>query len=372
MTSVVDSDQKANRAAPRSTRNSLPLRARVILPLCAGLLFGLAVHRLWFAEAETRPYVEFRGQTMGTSYSVKVATANLGETERTDLAHEIEEQLERVDALMSTYRPDSEISRFNDHASREPFSVSPDTMEVLMVALAMSRASGGAFDITVGPLVAAWGFGATDRPPAPPSEAERRKLAESVGYTQLAYDTVARKLTKSHPGLVCDLSAIAKGYGVDRVVRVLQARGHSNHLVEVGGELRAGGNKLDGEPWRVGIERPDTFERSSHEVVALRDIALATSGDYRDYYEVGGERISHTIDPRAGRPIRHHLASVSVLHPEAVWADALATTLNVLGPDEGFTWAVEQQLAALFLVRESKGVFRSLATPAFAARRLSD
>ncbi|MCP5045131.1 MAG: FAD:protein FMN transferase [bacterium] len=355
-----------------TTERTLPSRARVMLPLCAAVLLGLAVHRLYVAEVEPRPYVEFYGRTMGTTYSVKVASDTITDAERADLAREIETQLEVVNALMSTYRSDSELSRFNAHASVEPFALSRETVEVFAVALQVSERSAGAFDVTVGPLVAAWGFGATERPPGPPSEEELRELAARVGYAKLTLDEEDGTLRKIHPAVQCDLSAIAKGYGVDLVARALEEQGYENHLVEVGGELHAHGRKLDGEPWRVGIELPDSLTRSSHEVVRLHDVSLATSGDYRDYYEVDGERISHTIDPRIGRPIRHNLASVSVLHPEAVWADALATTLSVLGPEQGFAWAVEQQLAALFLVRESEGVFKSLATPAFETLRQAD
>ncbi|NNL67562.1 MAG: FAD:protein FMN transferase, partial [Myxococcales bacterium] len=158
-------------------------------------------------------------------------------------------------------------------------------------------------------------------------------------------------LAKARPAIACDLSAVAKGYAVDELARALGALGHERFLVEVGGELRGRGGHLDGAPWRVAIEAPVTLDREIHRVLALRDLSMATSGDYRNYYEQDGRRISHTLDPRSGRPIEHRLASVTVLHPEAVWADAWATALNVLGPDEGYTVAVEQGLAAYFIVR---------------------
>ncbi|MDP6979921.1 MAG: FAD:protein FMN transferase, partial [Myxococcota bacterium] len=233
----------------------------------------------------------------------------------------------------------------------------------------VSRDSGGAFDVTVGPLVAAWGFGATDRAPEPPSDAEREALEERVGFAKLRVDPEGNTLSKLHPDVSCDLSAVAKGYGVDRIALLLERKGHRDHLVEIGGELRAKGTRLDGRVWRVGIERPDALTRTSREIIDLRNISLATSGDYRDYYEVDGRRISHTIDPRAGHPIDHRLASVSVLHPQAAWADALATTLNVLGPHAGFRFAEERNLAALLLLREGDGEFHDLATSAWQALR---
>lgn len=346
-------------------RRTLDTRTRIALPLCAALLLGLAIHRLIVADPNEHRYVEFTGLTMGTTYSVKVATEDLGEPARAALAHEIETQLERVDALMSTYRPDSEISRFNRHASRDPFPFSDETIEVFRIARRVSEMTDGAFDITVGPLVAAWGFGATDHPPEPPTASEQLELEQRVGYQKLVFDPVHARVAKSDPRIECDLSAIAKGYGVDLVARAIAGLGHANYLVEVGGELRAHGHKLDGLPWRVGIERPDSATRISQETLILRNISLATSGDYRDYYEIEGRRVSHTIDPRAGHPIRHKLASVSVLHAHAVWADALATALNVMGPEEGPSWAESHEIAALFLVREDNQRFRTVATTAF-------
>lgn len=346
-------------------RRTLDTRARIALPLCAVLLLGLATHRLFLAEPAQRPYVEFSGLTMGTSYSVKVADEGLTPDSIAAIQTEIDKRLEHVNALMSTYRDDSELSRFNAHASTAPFALSPQSAEVFRIANEVSALSGGAFDVTVRPLVAAWGFGDTEHPLEPPSTEERAALSTRIGYRKLALDLVHSTLAKSNPHVECDLSAIAKGFGVDEVVRGLVALGHTSLLVEVGGELRGQGRKLDGLAWRVGIERPDSQTRTSHEILDLEDLSLATSGDYRDYYEVNGERISHTIDPRVGAPIRHNLASVSVLHKQAVWADALATALNVLGPDAGLRLADEQGIAALFLVREGDGSFRTIASEAF-------
>lgn len=359
-------------------RRTLDKRARIALPLCGVLLLGLAVHRLIIADPSPRPYFEFTGMTMGTTYSVKVATEDLSESGKAALARTIDTQLERVDALMSTYREDSELSRFNRHTSRDPFEFSKETMEVFRVALEVSEMTDGAFDITVGPLVAAWGFGATDRPTRPPSEKTLRELKQRVGFALLVYDPARATVAKVDPRIECDLSAIAKGYGVDQVARAIADLGHSNYLVEIGGELRAQGQKLDGLPWRVGIEKPDSAARESHEIVLLRNVSLATSGDYRDYYEASGQRISHTIDPRVGRPIAHRLASVSVLHPEAIWADALATALNVMGPVDGPAWAEAHGIPALFIVRDDPashqdaGGFHSLASSAFEALRASE
>ena len=339
-------------------------RARRLLPVFLVVLVGLTVWRLGFQESSQALY-EFNGSTMGTTYSVKLAAKELPDEATRRIADAIERRLSTVDRLMSTYDPDSELSRFNRHASTDPFAVSPQTLEVFRVAREVSALTQGAFDVTVGPLVAAWGFGATDRAPAPPPAAELAALRERVGFRRVEIDLASQSVTKAHPETVCDLSAIAKGYGADEVARALVELGHHDFLVEVGGELRAKGQRTEGRPWRVAIEQPQASARSIFVVVELRDASMATSGDYRSYYEQDGRRLSHLIDPRSGHPIAHSLASVTVVHRHAVYADALATGLSVLGPEEGYALSAKQGLAAYFILREPDGSLRGVATPAF-------
>lgn len=341
-------------------------RAKILLPLLLAVLIGASVHRLACAPIPPVP-AEFSGASMGTSWSVKLAAVDVPRERRGEIRRAIEAELAAVDAAMSTWREDSELSRFNVHASSQPFPVSPEVAAVFRIAAEVSELSGGAFDVTVGPVVAAWGFGKTDGVPAPPSDAELDGLRERVGFRFIEVESGL--LRKSRPDVAADLSAIAKGYAVDRVAAALEALGFDAYLVEVGGELRARGARSDGAVWRVAIERPDAEVRTAFDVIALRDIALATSGDYRNFYQSGGRRYSHTIDPRTARPIAHALASVSVLHPEAVYADALATALNVLGPEAGYALAEREGLAALFIVRESGGDFEVTATDGFEAAR---
>ncbi len=198
----------------------------------------------------------------------------------------------------------------------------------------------------------------------PPTEPELARLAERVGYERIVVDAEAGTLTKTHPLTVADLSAVAKGYGVDQVAEALEDMGVLAFMVEIGGEIRARGRKAGGAPWRAGIEAPDAEVRSIYRAVDLVDMAIATSGDYRNYYEIDGVRYAHLIDPRTGRPARHAGASVSVLHPRAAVADAWATALSVLGPDEGFALAEREGLAAFFLTRAEGGLV-SRATRAF-------
>lgn len=288
---------------------------------------------------------------MGTSYSVTIPGAD--SSDELLLTAAVREELELVDALMSTYRQDSELSRLNRHRSPDPFALSAETFAVLSAAREASEATGGAFDVTVGPLVNAWGFGPAGAT-TPPSDEVVDRLLRDAGWMKLLLDPSDRTARKEAPKLQCDLSAIAKGYAVDRVSGALQQLGYRDHLVEVGGELRVSGSNPEGEPWRVGIERPDGSGTLVQRILRLRDIAVATSGDYRNFRESGGERYSHVLDPRTGRPASSLVASATVLDATATRADAIATALLVLGADEGLAMAERENLAVLLIVREGE------------------
>jgi len=304
----------------------------------------------------------FSGPTMGTVYTIKVVGEPLTRARREEISVVIGQQLERVNSRMSTYLPDSELSRFNLYTGSEPFPLSPETLAVLRAAMAVSEATDGAFDITVGLLVEAWGFGAGEADPDGPSEAQIEDLRGRVGWRQLQIE--AGGVRKMDPLLACDLSAIAKGYAVDLVAGALEELGYSDYMVEVGGEVRVAGFSARREPWRIGIERPEVAERRLQEVMPLTDIALATSGDYRNFVVRDGRRLSHTIDPRTGRPVEHAGASVTVLADRCMTADAWATALMVLGPEAGYELAVARSLPVLFLIHDGKGGFSERSTPA--------
>ena len=304
---------------------------------------------------------------MGTSFAVRVVAEDLGEPRLAALQQAIEGALARVDGRMSTWRPESELSRFNRLRSTEPFPLSADTLAVFRQALEISELTGGAFDVTVAPLVDAWGFGPAGRPAAFPDNAEIERLRGRVGYRRLALDTAASTIRKLQPAVAADLSALAKGYAVDQVADLLRGERIESYLIEVGGEVRTRGRSERGDAWRVGIERPASGAPALQRRFGLRDLALATSGDYRNYYELEGGRISHTIDPRTGRPVTHGLASASVIDPLCVRADALATALEVLGPEDGFALAVENGWAALLIGRQPDGTLYERETPAFTA-----
>ncbi|MYN66944.1 MAG: FAD:protein FMN transferase [Acidobacteria bacterium] len=320
------------------------------------------------------------GETMGTTFAATVVSgARVGgvhasaaasparEFEPATVEAEVRRLLDEIEGRMSHYRADSELSRFNGARTTAPRPMSSETLGVVAEALAVSRASGGAFDVTVGPLVEAWGFGPGGRAPAAPDEATLAALRGRVGAELLEVDLAAGTLRKRRGDVVVDLSAIAKGYAVDAVAALLDDLGFGDHLVEIGGELRAAGTNEAGTPWRVAIERPVPGAPAAQRILPLTDAALATSGDYRNFYELDGARVSHTVDPRTGRPVTHGLLSVSVIAERCSLADARSTALNVLGPEAGYALAVEQGWAALFVEDDGAGRLVERETPAFMA-----
>ena len=303
------------------------------------------------------------GSTMGTTYTVKFY-AGKANTDTGVIHSRIDALLERINDQMSTWRPESELSRFNESTSTSWFSVSLELAHVVETAGAISAMSDGAFDVTVGPVVNLWGFGPDRSTAGLPSQQQIREAMERVDYRQLLVRSSPSALRKLRPDIYVDLSAIAKGFAVDEVARLLDERHIRSYLVEIGGELRARGVKGDGSSWNVAIERPLSDERMLQDVVALRDASIATSGDYRNFMEQNGKRFSHTIDPHTGRPITHGLASVSVITDSAMRADALATTIMVMGPERGYDLAVREALAAQLILRSRDG-FRVMLTPRF-------
>ena len=307
------------------------------------------------------------GETMGTRWSVRLVVA-----EREDLARieaEIVAALDGIIVQMSTWEPASAISRFNDAPGGTSHALPGDFYRVLEYALAVARDSEGAFDPTVGRLVALWGFGAGARMQGVPTAGDLAAARGDCGWWRIELDKT-RRAALQPGGVRLDLSSVAKGFAVDRVADVLRAAGVESFLVEIGGELRGDGVKPDGMPWWVALERP----RGSHSgaapivdiVVALNGLSVATSGSAEHFFTIDGRTFSHTIDPRTGMPVAHGLVSVSVLHRECMHADALATALSVLGPDEGMAHALRLGLAARF-VSAGPGGYRERLTPQLAA-----
>jgi thiamine biosynthesis lipoprotein len=337
-----------------------PLR-KMILPG----LFVLALFIVVFVRGrDVRTETVLRGEAMGTTWTVKVAGEALDPSASDRALNAITDALDNVNTSMSTYRDDSDLSRFNRHPAQQAFQAPAPLLTVIDEALRISKLTDGAFDITVSPLVDAWGFGPQGQQ-EPPNEDTLAAIATRVGWSKLTRQ--GDTLVKSHDDLHCDLSAIAKGFAVDNVINALVALGHKDLLVEVGGEISARGTNRRHQPWRLGIEVPTSDTREVFAVVSLQDHAMATSGDYRNFYETDGVRRSHTIDPRTGHPVDHTLASVTVIHPSGMTADGWATALMVLGEEQGRALAEREGLAAHFIVRTQEGTFTASHTPAFEA-----
>ncbi|WP_422645889.1 FAD:protein FMN transferase [Xenorhabdus eapokensis] len=295
------------------------------------------------------------GQTMGTYYSVKYVAGSSAPTPE-NLQKEIDRLLEEVNDQMSTYRPNSELSRFNQ--SREvnkPFPVSAATAKVVKESIRINKLTEGALDVTVGPLVNLWGFGPEGRITKAPTDEELKIRRAWTGIDNLSVE--GNNLIKSIPELYVDLSSIAKGYGVDVVAEYLESQHIKNYMVDIGGEVRTSGNNGKGNPWRIAIEKPSDsgMAQNAQEIIEPGNMSVATSGDYRNYFEQNGVRYSHTINPQTGRPITHHLVSITVIAPTCMSADGFSTGLDVLGPEKGMEVAEKLNIPVFMIVKTKDG-----------------
>lgn len=331
---------------PRSSRlgalGGLLRATALVLALCT--LAGCSQPEDWIIQ----------GSAMGTSYTVRISHPPTDLT-RDELAGMLAAEIERVEALMSTYRPESELSRFNTSDSTDWVHVSDDTAIVVAAAQEISRLSNGAFDVTVGPLVDIWGFGPRMNVTGRPTDEEIAQALSHVGYQKLQVRLEPPALRKSDPLLHVDLSAIAKGYGVDQAAQVLIDQGIEDYMVEIGGDLVAAGYNREGNPWRIAVERPIPGDRALLEVVAVEDMAIATSGDYRNFFMQDGLLYSHTLDSRTGHPVTHKIASVSVRARSAMLADGWATALLAMG-ESGLEVASEHEISALMVERDGESL----------------
>lgn len=325
--------------------------------LAAGTGFGLLRPEPPPAE------LHMSGRTMGTTYNVKYRPTPDTPTAK-DLQIEVDALLAEINHTMSTYDPESELSRFNRLRTTDWVPASASLRAVLKAALEIGAQSEGAFDITVGPLVNLWGFGPEVHPDRVPPERDIAAARARSGLDKITLSDTLSAIRKRRPDVFLDLSGIAKGYGVDRVAERMTAHGIDHYMVEIGGEIRVRGLKERETPWRIAIEKPLSGERSVHTMLALSDIALATSGNYRNFFEIAGRRYSHTIDPTTGWPIDNHLVSVTVLADTSMRADAWATAFQVLGPERGMAIAERINLPVLFVI-ERDGQFEERICCAF-------
>ncbi|MDP7062539.1 MAG: FAD:protein FMN transferase [Planctomycetota bacterium] len=328
-----------------STRLAHPFSHLLLVGV--GMLVGACTHSSSHGEnshglasdaAQQRPKLAFSGETMGVTWNTTIAiVSSKNGTDAAETMAAIQGALDRVDQRMSTYKPESEIRRFARVPAGTAFKVSAETATVVREAQRIAALSHGAFDATVMPLVDLWGFGPATPIGTTPTEEQLQATLAICGWDKLTVGD-RHTLQKTVDGLKIDLSAIAKGYGVDAVCEALQELGWTDYMVEVGGELRTAGKSPSGGAWKIGIDAPRDLSNIGQDlqaVLQLGTVAVATSGDYRNFRYVDGKRVSHTIDPRYGLPVEHDLASVTVLAPNCMLADALATACMVLGPEDG-------------------------------------
>ena len=294
------------------------------------------------------------GQTMGTTYHIKVVTENMENL--SGLKDAIDQRLGKINQSMSTWIKDSDISRFNSLKNTgQKIEISDDFLQVMIVAKALYRMTGGAWDGTVNPLVNLWGFGSTGPTNTVPPPEVIIPLVADVGFNHIQI-LESSHLVKKKGSITLNLASIAKGYAVDKIAELVERQGIKNFLVEIGGEIYASGTRVDGQPWKIGINtpRPDVPHDKVYKAITIRDKAFATSGDYRNFFEINGKRYSHIIDPRTGYPVDNGVVSVSVIAESCTFADGLATALMVMGPEKGLALVNRlDQVESLIIVRNA-------------------
>lgn len=329
-------------------RNSGPLRLSLLVLLLALLFFAAGL-----LQQQDEPVVHsLDGLTMGSGWSVRVVASPGHDTAL--LRARIEQRLSELDQQLSGYRPGTGLSVVNATSPGAWAPLPPDLAAVLRKGFELHRQTAGAFDMTVRPLVLLWGFGAAEPRDTPPTETEIASALARLGSARFEISDDGNRILRQTDATL-DVDAIAPGHVADEISRLLSAAGLPDHLVEVGGELRAAGLRPDGNGWRIGIERPVLQRGDIAQVIEVSEVGVATSGDYRDYFEVAGVRYSHTLDPRTGRPVSHELASVTVIAPTTLDADGYATALTVMGPEAGLRFAEEHGLAVFMILRDAGG-----------------
>lgn len=299
--------------------------------------------------------LEITGSALGTSYSVKIIDPPDGVSDDS-LKENIKQVISRVDDIMSVHKEKSEISQFNHSGSSNWFGISEELFGVIEEAMRISHLSQGSFDITMAPIIELWGFGVNYKLQGVPSKKQIKELLQISGFTNLKLDANTSSIKKTIPEMSLNLSAIAKGYAVDAVSGYLNSLEIKAYLVEIGGEVRTKGLKKDDKPWLIAVERPEINKRSIYKIIKLSNKSMATSGDYRNFFQIEGKRYSHTISPSTGYPVDNNIASVSVIHQSCMSADALATALMSMGFQKGFSFAEREKIAVLWILRTDKGL----------------
>ena len=343
------------------------MNSLTLYPRAAQLLFlYLSLAVLVGCGDDGLEHFKLSGQTMGTTYHITVLEKDGLNTSPADIKVAVDKQLQGINQQMSTYLQDSELSKFNAAPVDSWLNVSTDLFDVLLLSLELGWLSSGAFDITVGPLVNLWGFGpgGLDRKDAVPAAEDIATLLATTGFQSLEFNLETGNVRKQR-AIQLDLSAIAKGYAVDKIAELLNYAGFSDFMIEIGGELHLQGNSPRGGPWRIAIEQPDEgVQGRVQQAVNVSNVGMATSGSYRNFFQQDGKQYSHSIDPTTGYPVTHTLASVTVIADNAAYADGLATAITVMGPQAGMQMA-EQQGFAVYMISKTKTGFEVSYSDAF-------
>jgi thiamine biosynthesis lipoprotein len=336
---------------------------RALRDVVAAALVLIALVLIFWQPARSPIVHTLDGYAFGSTWGVRF----VGDpsVDRRAIRVVLEAELLSLDDALSSYRADGGLARLNAAPVGQWHPVPEQLARVIRFGVDLHAESGGAFDLTVKPLMTLWGFGAAAPGSAPPAPADIERARARLGSDRIDVSADDREIRK-RAEVEIDVNGIAPGYIADVLSETLSARGIDDHLVEIGGELRTRGHRPDGSPWHLGIERPVAERGEIERVIAVSDAGVATSGDYRHFVEIGGKRYSHTIDPSTGRPIDHALASVTVVAPDALSADGYSTTLMVLGPEKGMTWADSRGLPCFMIVRTASG-FEEHYNAAFAA-----
>ncbi|HET8708122.1 MAG TPA: FAD:protein FMN transferase [Pseudomonadales bacterium] len=310
--------------------------------------------------------IEFKGRAMGGSYDVKIAALPVGVTEN-ELGAQIKQQVDAIEHAGSTYLGNSELNQINRAKLQQPVKVSPLAFELIQFAVSMAKESNGAYEPTIGPLVDAWGFGPQIQPEHWLADETIAELKKRVGYQFVEFDS-SNSAIKRTADVELNVNGVMQGFAADKVATLLERNGCQDYLVNILGEVKARGHKADQQQWNIAIETPNYDNDLPHAVeklVSLDGKGMATSGNYRNYYELDGKRISHIINPFTGRPIENRVASVSVVDASAARADGLTKPLMIMGEEEGVAWAKQKGISALFIIRDGNG-FKEVVTGDFA------
>ena len=319
------------------------------------LLLTLVIIGLSGCEKNDVNALVIQGKTMGTVWRVSVA--GVAPERQKALEQAIQQQLDRDDGELSTWKSDSVLSRFNQYQGSAPQPISADMADIIIAALRIGHKTQGAMDITVGPLVNLWGFGPGKQPTHTPTDAEitAAKALTGLQHLRVIQSVSGPALQKDLPGLYVDLSTMGEGYATDHLARLMEQHGITNYLVSVGGAVLSRGVNANHQPWRVAIQKPTDRENAVEARVNLQGHGISTSGSYRNYYELDGKRISHVIDPVSGKPIEHQLVSATVIATTALEADGWDTGLMVLGTERAKALALQQHLAVYLISKQGDG-----------------